>query len=59
MFDDGISIARIAELLNAHRNTIANKLDGRRDFKVAEIMKIKNAFFPDSTVEELYAEKAA
>jgi hypothetical protein len=54
-----VTIDAIADLLESHRNTVSSKLNGHGDFKVSELIKIKNAFFPDSTIDELAKDEAA
>lgn len=44
----------IAKLLNIHWNSVANKINGISTFSVEEATKIKNAFFPEWKIEELF-----
>ena len=44
----------IAKLLNIHWNSVANKINGISTFSVEEATEIKNAFFPEWKIEELF-----
>lgn len=44
----------IASLLEIHRNSVANKLNGLGDFTVTEAIKIRDTYFPKWTIEELF-----
>lgn len=44
----------IAKLLGIHWNSVANKINGSSSFYVAEAVKIRDAFFPDWKIEELF-----
>lgn len=59
MFNNDVSIDDIAKLLNAHRNTVSNKLNGKGGFKCEEICQIREAYFPNATLDELIRPKAA
>lgn len=51
--DAGITQAQAADKIGISRQSMSYKLRGRVDFKVDEIMKLRDAYFPNSTVEEL------
>lgn len=42
-----VQIERLAKVLNKHRNTIANKLNGDSEFTFAEAMVICDEVFPE------------
>lgn len=44
----------IAKLLDIHWNSVANKINGVSTFSVEEATEIKNAFFPEWKIEELF-----
>ena len=48
-----VTIEAISKLLNLHRNTVSYKLNGG-SFSIEEGCKIRNAFFPDWEIEELF-----
>lgn len=50
----GISIKEIAEFLNIHRNSVANKLNGETPFSIEESFSIRDRYFPDWKVEDLF-----
>lgn len=43
----------IAKVLGTHENTVSNKLNGGQ-FTVDEAISIRDAFFPDCKIEELF-----
>lgn len=47
MASKGISIETLARVLNVHRNTIANKLDGESEFTFGQGELICETFFPE------------
>lgn len=49
-----ITIKAISELLEIHRNSVSNKLDGDTNFSIDEAVKIRDAFFPDMKIETLF-----
>ena len=49
-----ITIEQIAKLLNIHRNSVANKLNGITDFTIEEAIQIQETFFPDWNLKELF-----
>jgi DNA-binding CsgD family transcriptional regulator len=44
----------IANLLGIHRNSVYNKIRGMGTFSVDEAITIRNNFFPDMKIEELF-----
>lgn len=57
MARDNITAEKISEALGVSANTVRNKLTGRTLFNTQEATKIKNAFFPDLTLDYLFAQK--
>ena len=51
---DKVTIESISELLQIHRNSVANKLNGKTTFSIEEAKAIKTAFFPDYTLDYLF-----
>lgn len=49
-----ITIEAISELLKIHRNSVANKVNGRSRFTVDEAKMIKEAFFPELSIDYLF-----
>lgn len=54
MQNKGITIDAMAALLNVHRNTIANKLDGVSPFDFDQAQLIANVMFPEYRPEYLF-----
>lgn len=50
----GVKKKDIAQLLGVSPKTIWNKLRGANDFTLGEAIKIKNRFFPDMPIEEIF-----
>ena len=48
-----VTIEAMAECLNTHRNTVSYKLN-EGSFYVEEAHKIRNAFFPEWKIEDLF-----
>ena len=46
MAKKNVTIEEIAECLNVHRNSVANKINGRSKFSISEAFKIQKKFFP-------------
>lgn len=44
----------LSKLLNIHWNSVANKINGLSPFTVEEAMKIRNTYFPEWKIEELF-----
>ena len=51
----GIKKKVIAESMNVCNRSLNNKLSGRVPFTWPEVYEIRNRFFPDMTVEELFS----
>jgi len=49
-----ITNTSIAKLLNIHLNSVANKLHGDSSFTVDEAIKIRDEYFPDADLSELF-----
>ncbi len=52
-----ISKESIAECLGIHRNSVTNKLNGG-SFSVDEAVEIRDKFFPEWKIEDLFATEA-
>ena len=50
-----IKKAIISELLGIHRNSVANKVNGKSRFSVDEAFSVRNRFFPDLETDYLFA----
>lgn len=50
----GIQKTEVAKLLGIHWNSVMNKMNGKTVFSVDEAVKIRDAFFPDWDVGELF-----
>ena len=50
-----VSIENLATLLDIHRNSVANKLDGDSAFSVEQAFKIQERYFPDLELKYLFA----
>lgn len=50
----GVKKKDIAQLLGVSGKTLWNKLRGASDFTFGEAAKIKNRFFPDVPIEQLF-----
>lgn len=50
----GVMKKDIAQLLGVSPKTIWNKLRGANDFTFGEAVKIKNRFFPEVPIEQLF-----
>ena len=44
----------IANLLDVHRNSVYNKLNGGSSFTVDEAIKIRDTYFPNMDLKELF-----
>lgn len=49
-----ITNTSIARLLNIHLNSVSNKLHGDSSFTVDEAIKIRDEYFPDADLSELF-----
>lgn len=48
----------ISKLLNIHWNSVANKINGSSSFTVEEAARIRDAYFPEWKIEELFQKSA-
>lgn len=55
MARNGVTVGAIAELLGVRFGTISDKINGRTNFYFHEARKIRDHFFPDLTLEYLFA----
>lgn len=55
--DAGITQAQAADKIGISRQAMSSKLRGRVDFKVDEIKKLRDIYFPESSLEELLDER--
>lgn len=51
----GITYTRIAEDLELSYETIRNKFNGKSEFLRSEMLKIRNLYFPNCTLDYLFA----
>lgn len=56
MAKKAITKRNVAEVLKVHENTLKNKLDGKSKFNIEEGFVIRQHFFPDLSLEYLFAE---
>ena len=49
-----VHIEDISKLLDLHRNSVANKINGKSSFSISEAFKIRNAFFKGEDIEYLF-----
>lgn len=54
MVRDKITIENLADFLEIHRNSVANKLNGYSSFTIDEAMKIQESFFPNKDLKYLF-----
>lgn len=54
-----VTIKAVSELLEIHRNSVANKLEGESNFFIDEAVKIRDAFFPTMDIEYLFGKETA
>lgn len=59
MAQKGITIDAIAKVLNVHRNTVQNKLDGESEFTFGQAMLISEVMFPEFTMKYLFHRQEA
>ena len=50
-----VSIEDISKLLDLHRNSVANKINGKSSFSIGEAFKVHDAFFKDEDMEYLFS----
>lgn len=49
-----ITKKEIAKAIGISQKTLFNKLNGKTDFTMSEMMKIRDTFFPGRSLEELF-----
>lgn len=49
-----VSKEDLAELLGLHWNSVANKINGKSAFSVEEAVKVRDSYFPEWKLEELF-----
>lgn len=54
MAERNVTNEAIANLLHIHRNSVHNKINYNSHFTVTEAIVIRNTFFPDLEIEELF-----
>lgn len=54
MASRNVKIEDIASLLEIHRNSASNKVNGNSTFSIDESIKVRNAFFPDLELDFLF-----
>lgn len=52
----GISVEAVAAVIQVHRNSATNKINGITQFTVEEAFKLKSTLFPEYDVEYLFAD---
>lgn len=52
-----IKVEDVANVLNIHRNSASNKINGDTSFSIEEAVKVKDTYFPDLSLKYLF-EKA-
>lgn len=55
MRDKGISIEAVSAILNIHRNSAANKVNGFSAFRVDEAFKLRDNLFPEYNIDYLFS----
>ena len=50
----GITVDAMAKILNVHRNTVQNKLDGDSEFTFGQAQLISEVMFPEYTMKYLF-----
>lgn len=56
MQSKGISIEAVAAVLNIHRNSASNKINGSTPFTVDEAFKLKATLFPEFDADYLFSD---
>jgi plasmid maintenance system antidote protein VapI len=60
MSEKGVSVEAVSKLLNIHRNTAANKIEGRTPFTINEAFSLKENLFAEYDLNYLFGvEKGA
>lgn len=57
MAREGITSKKLSIVIGVSPKTLSNKLYGRSEFTLAEMLKIKSKLFPDMTLEYLFEQK--
>lgn len=52
-----ITLKQIADLLGVRIATVSDKINGKSNFTFDEALKIQKVFFPEYTLEYLFAKK--
>lgn len=55
MASRNVKIEDIALLLQIHRNSASNKINGSSSFSIDESIKVRDAFFPDLELDYLFS----
>lgn len=58
LMEKGVSIETAAKLLNIHRNTLSAKISGKAKFYIEEVCVLRDAYFPEKTLDLLITKKA-
>lgn len=53
----GISQGDICRCINKCHSNVSEKINGKREFKLSEMKKIKEEFFPDLSLDYLFETK--
>ena len=51
---NGISIEKVAEILEIHRNSASNKINGDSKFSIEEAFELRDRLFPYADVQYLF-----
>ena len=54
-----INYVDVAKALNITRDTLRYKLSGKRPFTIDEAYKIRDLFFPNKSIEQLFEREAS
>lgn len=54
MSQKGITVDAMAKVLNVHRNTVQNKLEGESEFTFGQAQLISEVMFPEYTMKYLF-----
>lgn len=53
MVRNGISRKQVGEVIGLGQSSISNRFNGKADFKVGELVKIRDTFFPELSLDYL------
>lgn len=53
MVRNGISRKQVGEVLDLCQDSISSRFNGKTDFKVGELVKIRDTFFPELSLDYL------